>query len=131
MPDPAPHAAPCQDSLGLNQVSLLVDSLIRGWPFGTLLMWKVGQGELQNIPHRQFWRVVERTADGDGSVVSRKDPPAFYHMVLDGQQRVQSLLLALGGDGWGIKLEDRDWAQELQDRGTCQEERDSGLLRIV
>ena len=39
-----------------NQVSLLVDSLIRGWPFGTLLMWKVGQGELQNIPHRQFWR---------------------------------------------------------------------------
>ncbi len=37
-----------------NQVSLLVDSLIRGWPFGTLLMWKVGQGDLQNIPHRQF-----------------------------------------------------------------------------
>ena len=99
-----------------NQVSLLVDSLIRGWPFGTLLMWKVGQGELQNIPHRQFWRVVERTGNGDGSVITRKDPPASYHMVLDGQQRVQSLLLALGGDAWGFKLEDRDWAQELQDR---------------
>jgi hypothetical protein len=99
-----------------NQVSLLVDSLIRGWPFGTLLMWKVGRGELQNIPHRQFWRVVERTGDGNGSVVGRKDPPATYHMVLDGQQRVQSLLLALGGDAWGFKLEDRDWAQELQDR---------------
>jgi len=39
----------------------------------------------------------------------RKDPPAQYHMVLDGQQRLQSLLLALGGDGWGFKLEDRDW----------------------
>ncbi len=99
-----------------NQVTLLVDSLIRGWPFGTLLMWKVGQGELQNIPHRQFWRVVDRTAEGNGSVVARKDPPASYHMVLDGQQRVQSLLLALGGDAWGFKLEDRDWAQELQDR---------------
>ncbi len=37
-------------------------------------------------------------------------------MVLDGQQRVQSLLLALGGDAWGFKLEDRDWAWELQDR---------------
>jgi uncharacterized protein with ParB-like and HNH nuclease domain len=24
-----------------NQVTLLVDSLIRGWPFGTLLLWKV------------------------------------------------------------------------------------------
>jgi hypothetical protein len=99
-----------------NQVSLLVDSLIRGWPFGTLLMWKVGQGELQNIPHRQFWRVVDRTSNGDGSVIARKDPPASYNMVLDGQQRVQSLLLALGGDAWGFKLEDRDWALELQDR---------------
>ena len=99
-----------------NQVSLLVDSLIRGWPFGTLLMWKVGQGELQYIPHRQFWRVVDRTESSNGSTIARKDPPASYHMVLDGQQRVQSLLLALGGDSWGFKLEDRDWAQELQDR---------------
>jgi hypothetical protein len=99
-----------------NQVALLVDSLIRGWPFGTLLMWKVTHGELQTIPHRAFWRTVVRTADADGSAVTRKDPPAQFHMVLDGQQRVQSLLLALGGDAWGFQLEDRTWAQELQDR---------------
>ena len=60
--------------------------------------------------------MVDRTGNGDGSAIARKDPPAAYHMVLDGQQRVQSLLLALGGDAWGFKLEDRDWAQELQDR---------------
>lgn len=99
-----------------NQVTLLMDSLIRGWPFGTLLMWKIGQGEIQNIPHRQFWRVVDRTETANGSAVGRKDPPASYHMVLDGQQRVQSLLLALGGDAWGFKMEDRDWAEELQNR---------------
>ena len=46
----------------------------------------------------------------------RKNPPASYHMVLDGQQRVQSLLLAFGGDDWGFQLEDRDWVEELQDR---------------
>ena len=99
-----------------NQVTLLVDSLIRGWPFGTLLMWKVGTGELQNIPHRQFWRVVDRTSLSDSLAGDRKDPPASFHMVLDGQQRVQSLLLALGGDGWGFRLEDRDWMQETADR---------------
>ncbi len=99
-----------------TQVTLLIDSLIRGWPFGTLLMWKIGHGEIQNIPHRPFWRVVDRTDDANGSTVTRKDPPAGYHMVLDGQQRVQSLLLALGGDGWGFKMEDRDWAEELQNR---------------
>ena len=57
-----------------NQVTLLVDSLIRGWPFGTLLMWKIGQDELPNIPHRQFWRVVDRTGDGNGSVIARQGP---------------------------------------------------------
>jgi hypothetical protein len=39
------------------------------------------------------------------------NPPAQYHMVLDGQQRVQSLLLALGGDDWGFKLDDRNWIE--------------------
>ncbi len=99
-----------------NQVTLLVDSLIRGWPFGTLLMWKVGDSGLQSIPHRQFWRCVDRTDEETGTVVSRMDPPAQYNMVLDGQQRVQSLLLAFGGDAWGFKMEDRDWAQEIQGR---------------
>jgi hypothetical protein len=99
-----------------NQVTLLVDSLIRGWPFGTLLMWKVKEGGLQEIPHRGFWQVVDRTKDGNGNEVLSKNPPGSYHMVLDGQQRLQSLLLALAGDAWGFKLEDRDWAEELQGR---------------
>jgi hypothetical protein len=100
-----------------NQVVLLVDSLIRGWPFGTLLMWKVGKADLQSIPHRPFWQVVDRTTQDDGSTLVRKDPPASYQMVLDDQQRLQSLLPALGGDGWGFQLEDRDWIQELSTSG--------------
>lgn len=99
-----------------NQVILLIDSLIRGWPFGTLLMWKVAGGDLQNIPHRSFWKVVDRTDEKDSSTVSRRDPPGSFHMVLDGQQRVQSMLLALGGDGWGFKMDDRDWVQEIHER---------------
>jgi hypothetical protein len=99
-----------------NQVTLLIDSLIRGWPFGTLLLWKVNQGELQGIPFRPFWSVVDRTDSDEGAQVSQMNPPAQYHMVLDGQQRVQSLLLALGGDDWGFKLEDRDWTEEVKDQ---------------
>src|SRR5438445_9460992 len=99
-----------------HQVTLLVDSLIRGWPFGTLLMWKVNHDELQGIPHRQFWRTVDRTGDGESASVMRKNPPAQYHMVLDGQQRLQSLALALGGDDAGFRLEDRSWVEETTDR---------------
>lgn len=100
-----------------NQVTLLVDSLIRGWPFGTLLLWKVNADQFQGIPNRPFWMVVDRTNDAaSGAVVSQMNPPAEYHMVLDGQQRLQSLLLAVGGDSWGFKLEDRDWNEEIKNQ---------------
>jgi len=99
-----------------NQVTLLIDSLIRGWPFGTLLLWKVNHQELEGIPFRPFWTVVNRTGDANGAQVTQMNPPASYHMVLDGQQRVQSLLLALGGDDWGFTLEDREWIEEIKER---------------
>jgi len=97
-----------------NQVSLLIDSLIRGWPFGTLLMWKVHHTELGTIPSRAFWNIVDRIDTQNGSAVTQTNPPSEYHMVLDGQQRVQSLLLAFGGDDWGFKLEDREWTEALK-----------------
>lgn len=97
-----------------TQVTLLVDSLIRGWPFGTLLLWKVNSDQFQGIPSRPFWTVVDRTAEPAEAALSQMNPPAEYHMVLDGQQRLQSLLLAVGGDSWGFKLEDRDWNEEIK-----------------
>lgn len=95
------------------QVVVLIDSLIRGWPFGTLLTWKVKPEDPARDLARSFWKVVNRTEGDDGEPISKKHPPAAFHMVLDGQQRVQSLLLALGGDGWGFKLLDRQWHEHL------------------
>jgi hypothetical protein len=96
-----------------TQVVVLVDSLIRGWPFGTLLTWRVKPDDPVRALARPFWRVVDRTGAADGQQIGPKHPPAAFHMVLDGQQRVQSLLLAFGGDGWGFKLLDRKWHEDL------------------
>jgi hypothetical protein len=96
-----------------SQVIVLVDSLIRGWPFGTLLTWKVQPDDPARDLARSFWRVVDRVGEEDGQPISMKHPPAAFHMVLDGQQRMQSLLLAFGGDGWGFKLLDRQWHEHL------------------
>lgn len=96
-----------------SQVIVLVDSLIRGWPFGTLLTWKVKSDDPARELARSFWRVVDRVDEEDGEQISKKHPPAAFHMVLDGQQRIQSLLLAFGGDGWGFRLLDRQWAEHL------------------
>jgi len=102
-----------------RQVTMLVDSLFRGWPFGSLLLWEVKPDCFEaneGIPHRPFWQVVDRTGNDKGSQNSALGQPATYQMVLDGQQRVQSLILALGGDQWGFQLLDSEWALDLQDR---------------
>lgn len=102
-----------------RQVTMLIDSLFRGWPFGSLLLWEVKPDcfhENEGIPHRPFWQIVDRTGNGQGATTSALGQPATYQMVLDGQQRVQSLILALGCDQWGFQLYDADWALDLQDR---------------
>lgn len=102
-----------------RQVTMLIDSLFRGWPFGSLLLWEVKPdcfAHDEGIPHRPFWQVVDRTGNDKGSTTSALGQPATYQMVLDGQQRVQSLILALGGDQWGFQLYDADWALDIQDR---------------
>ena len=48
---------------------MLIDSLFRGWPFGSLLLWEVKPDcfqENEGIPHRPFWQVVDRTGSGQG-----------------------------------------------------------------
>ena len=101
-----------------QQVTLLVDSMIRGWPFGTLLLWSVPDQQVGSIPYRTFWSVVDRTKAEDGTCVPQREPPAPYRMVLDGQQRLQSLLLAVGGDSWGFKLLDREMARRSRTAAT-------------
>lgn len=97
-----------------SQVVLLIDSLIRGWPFGTLLVWSVSDKQVRVIPHRAFWTIVDRTGETNGATVQPKNPPGRFRMVLDGQQRVQSLILALAGDRSGFKLPDRKWFEALE-----------------
>jgi hypothetical protein len=96
-----------------SQVIVLIDSLIRGWPFGTLLTWKVTADDPAKELARSLWRVVDRVDQDEGEPISMRHPPTAFHMGLDGQQRIQSLLLALGGDGWGFKLLDRQWHEHL------------------
>lgn len=96
----------------------LIDSLLRGWPFGTLLLWSFGwrPTDTVDMPHRLFWKEVDRTELTDGATVdgAALPMPTPARMVLDGQQRLQSLLLAVGGDDWGFKLWDREWAELLR-----------------
>ena len=106
-----------------SQVILLVDSIFKGWPFGSLLTWQVipvsekrgSDGEdaviEHKIPFRPFYTKISRVAGVDSECASVRDVPHNSdgdEMILDGQQRLQSLILALG-DTNGIVLYDADW----------------------
>lgn len=98
-----------------SQVTRLLDTLVRGWPFGTLLLWKVDDQNVAEVPARTFWRNVDRVEADKGVAAGRKEPPnnKGYRMVLDGQQRLQSLVVALCGDDSGFRLEDREWWESI------------------
>jgi hypothetical protein len=62
-----------------RQVTLLIDSLFRGWPFGSLLLWEVKPDCFQKdegIPNRAFWQVVDRTGNDNGTTASVLGHPA-------------------------------------------------------
>jgi len=71
-----------------QQVILLVDSIFRKWPFGSLLCWnvRIKSGCNDFIPFRPFWTNVVR------GIPSREPQKASYKasdkyvMILDGQQ---------------------------------------------
>ena len=72
--------------------------------------------KIRACPTGHSGKFVNRTGNDLGTAGSVLGQPATFQMVLDGQQRVQSLILALGDDQWGFQLYDADWALDLQDR---------------
>lgn len=98
---------------GPRAVIMLVDSLLRGWPFGTLLLWGLNTGDGIEVPARAFWKTYDPDDIVAPTASQRAQAPTSYQMVLDGQQRLQSLILAVGEGEFGFRLWDADWADLL------------------
>ena len=102
-----------------QQVILLIDSIFKKWPFGSLLCWnvKVTNNSVDYIPKRPFWEefVSKNVPKNKKSLkeTSYNKSSNSYLMILDGQQRMQSLLLALGGESWGFTLTDKEWKKYI------------------
>jgi len=102
-----------------SKVILLVDSIFKKWPFGSLLCWEVkGAKKSSNfIPYRPFWEeyvsrnLWNKRRSKETSINRHSDS---YTMILDGQQRLQSLLLALGGESWGFTMTDNEWKKDIE-----------------
>jgi len=75
----------------------LLDSIMRGYPIGIILMWET----YQNIQYRKFTSSFIEEPDFD---FLSNDNNSKKLLVLDGQQRLQSLFIALYGKYQGKQL---------------------------
>lgn len=81
-----------------DQITRLFDSIMREYPIGTLLVWKTKEP----LKHRKF---IDNVLPGlKLSAFAVPDNTHSKMMVLDGQQRLQSLFVGLKGSHHGREL---------------------------
>lgn len=106
-----------------SQIIMLIDSVFLGWPFGSLLTWEVfpqydeNHNLQEGIPYRCFFTKVSRVSQVQPEEATARDMPSNSKgdlMILDGQQRLQSILLAFA-DNKGMCLYDHDWKLDQKD----------------
>lgn len=79
-----------------EQICQLFDSMMQGYPFGTFLFWKVEDNKVNDFKFYQFMQNFDEQNNYLCTVY--KDIPQKEHIaVLDGQQRITSLNIALKG----------------------------------
>jgi hypothetical protein len=81
-----------------DRISRLVDSLLRGFPIGTALLWKTSLMQRFRPFQKDIKPDAGITVDFESSGSSER------YLVLDGQQRLTSLFVALAGTYDGKKL---------------------------
>lgn len=88
-----------------DQVVALFDSLLKGYPISSFLFWEI---KPENRKNWEICRFVEQFKYGDVHN-SEADPDGReVVLVLDGQQRLTSLLIGLRGS-YTVKLKHRRW----------------------
>ena len=79
-----------------EQIENLFDSLLRGYPIGSFLFWKVLPDRIGDF---QFYRFMDKYHERDYRHNEQTNPPLFQEVtaVLDGQQRLTALNIGLKG----------------------------------
>lgn len=83
-----------------ERITVFIDSLMRGWPFGTMLFLKQKQNSAKLFPDRGF----EMHHDVQNPALEQDS-----YLVLDGQQRYQSIILAFSAFSKGYEQKEKDW----------------------
>ena len=117
-----------------QQVYKLFDSLMRGYPISTFLFWDLtieqleATEEKENLRIKMYKFVDSNEKDNEEELNRDRDT---YSLVLDGQQRLTSLFIALKGT-WRKKIRRATVTQELyfDTLSGCNEDEDGILYKF-
>jgi len=76
-----------------DQITSLFDSLMRGYPLGSFLFWRVDENNLQNFKFYEFIREYNGSHNQIANLKGKNEIEA----ILDGQQRLTTLYIGLKG----------------------------------
>lgn len=79
-----------------NRICSLFDSLMKNYPIGAFLFWDVSKEELQEFVFNKFVRDMDKIA-GTIRGAEIEEESGKFTGVLDGQQRITSMLIGLAG----------------------------------
>ena len=79
-----------------EQVEKLFDSLMRGYPINTFLFWKIERDNLKDYPLYKFLKDFHER-DKRHNPKLDLSPSEDVTAILDGQQRLSSIYIGLGG----------------------------------
>lgn len=79
-----------------EQIEMLFDSLMRGYPISTFLLWKVDKNKVKDF---QFYEFIKNYHEKNGRHNIKANLPGNQDVIalLDGQQRMTSMYIALKG----------------------------------
>lgn len=102
------------------QLARYVDSLMHGWPCGTLLLWNTDIDNQRIFGTRCFTH-LHRLKDA-AAPKQEQENTSYTQLILDGQQRLQSLVLAFSSCSEGIKATSHEWSRDSGfSRGSSRE----------
>ena len=88
-----------------EQIVRLFDSLLKGYPISSFLFWDIDPSKIERL---DIYKFVEDFKFGDFHNEEAKINDQPLTLVLDGQQRLTSLLIGLRGS-YKVKLKGRRW----------------------
>ncbi len=93
-----------------DKISRLFDSLMRGFPIGTFLFWSIDRTTFKQYTFKEFIKNYDEERRGFQRGQNATADLSDYLAVLDGQQRITALYLALSGS-WRTHIKYTDWSK--------------------